>query len=338
MVRIVALIAVLAGWIAWAGPAPAATLADIKARGSIYCGVATSTPGFATRSDTGAWAGLDVDYCRALAAAIFNDVSRVTFEPLGEPDAALALTQGKVDLLSGALTWTMARDTSMGMKFAGTMFYDGLGFMVRKASGAESVRDLGHAHICIPDTGIIPENIDDYLTANNIDYVPVSLPDAGAALAAYRDGRCDVLTAQVSSLAAERSAFEDRDSHVILPEIAAKEPLGLAVRIGDDGWLNLVRWTYFALVDAEELGVTSANIDQMLGSDNPEIKRLIGVEGDFGTPLGVSKDWAYQIIKLVGNYGEIFERNVGPKTTLGLTRGLNALWKDGGLQYAPAIR
>ena len=232
----------------------------------------------------------------------------------------------------------MSRDTQLGISFVGTMFYDGQGFMVRKADGIKSALDLSGAAICLESGTTTELNAADYFAANGMDFNTVVFVDQDEVVKAYEDGRCDVYTTDSSALAAERSKFAVPDDHIILPEIISKEPLGPVVRAGDTAWFNIARWTYFALLEAEELGVSQTNVDEMLGSDNPAIKRLLGVEGDFGTPLGLTKDWAYQIIKLVGNYAETYDRNVGPATPIGLERGLNALWKDGGIQYAPPIR
>lgn len=321
-----------------AGSAHADTLADVKAKGFIQCGVAPSTPGFAAADSSNNWAGLDVDYCRAIAAAIFNDPSAVRYTPLSSTERFTALSAGEVDLLSRTTTWTMSRDTQLGIKFAGTTYYDGQGFMVHKDLGVASVKDLGGATVCIEKGTTTELNAADYFAANSLEYNPVTFEAEDETVKAFLDGRCDVFTTDSSALAGERATFPVPADFIILPEIISKEPLALVVRQGDDTWFNIVRWTYYATLEAEELGVSSANVDEMLGSDNPSIKRLLGVEGDFGTPLGLTKDWAYQIIKQVGNYSEIFEKNVGPNSPLGLPRGLNALWKDGGLQYSPPIR
>jgi general L-amino acid transport system substrate-binding protein len=262
----------------------------------------------------------------------------VRFTSLTSQERFTALSAGEIDVLSRTTTWTMSRDTQLGISFVGTMFYDGQGFMVRKADGIDSALDLSGAAICIESGTTTELNAADYFAANSMEFNTVVFVDQDEVVKAYEDGRCDVYTTDSSALAAERSKFANPDDHIILPEIISKEPLGPVVRAGDTQWFNIARWTYFALLEAEELGVTSANVDEMLGSDNPAVKRLLGVEGDFGTPLGVTKDWAYQIIKHVGNYAETYDRNVGPSTPIGLERGLNALWKDGGIQYAPPIR
>ncbi len=323
---------------ALAQTATSATLDAIKAKGYVQCGVTGGVPGFSAPDANNNWTGLEVDYCRALAAAIFNDADAVRYTPLTSQERFTALSAGEIDVLSRTTTWTMSRDTQLGISFVGTMFYDGQGFMVRKADGIASALDLSGAAICIESGTTTELNAADYFAANKLEFNTVVFVDQDEVFKAYEDGRCDVYTTDSSALAAERSKAQDPDAHVILPEIISKEPLGPVVRQGDDTFFNIARWTYFALLEAEELGVSSANVDEMLASDNPAIKRLLGVEGDFGTPVGLTKDWAYQIVKLVGNYAEIYEKHVGPNTPIGLARGLNALWMDGGIQYSPPIR
>ncbi|MGN6487210.1 MAG: amino acid ABC transporter substrate-binding protein [Devosia sp.] len=314
------------------------TLDAIKAKGYVQCGVTGGVAGFSAPDASNNWAGLEVDYCRALAAAIFNDADAVRYTPLTSQERFTALSAGEIDVLSRTTTWTMSRDTQLGISFVGTMFYDGQGFMVRKADNITSALDLSGAAVCIESGTTTELNAADYFAANNLEFNTVVFVDQDEVVKAYEDGRCDVYTTDASALASERSKFANPDDHIILPEIISKEPLGPVVRTGDSGFFNIARWTYFALLEAEELGVTQANVDDMLASDNPAIKRLLGVEGDFGTPIGLTKDWAYQIIKALGNYGEIYERHVGPNTPIGLARGLNALWRDGGIQYSPPIR
>jgi general L-amino acid transport system substrate-binding protein len=318
--------------------AQAATLDDVKAKDYVQCGVTGGVAGFSAPDANNVWSGLEVDFCRAVAAAIFNDADKVRYTPLTSQERFAALSAGEIDILSRTTTWTMSRDTDLGISFIGTMYYDGQGFMVRQADGIASALDLSGAAICIESGTTTELNAADFFAANNLEFNTVVFVDQDEVVKAYEDGRCDVYTTDASALAAERSKFAVPDDHIILPEIISKEPLGPVVRQGDDQWFKINRWVYFALLEAEELGVTQANVDEMLGSDNPAVKRLLGVEGDFGTPIGLSKDWAYQIIKLIGNYGESFERNVGVSTDIGLERGLNALWADGGLQYAAPIR
>lgn len=313
-------------------------LSDVKAKGYLQCGVTGGVPGFSAPDANNVWTGLEVDYCRALASAIFNDPEAVRYTSLTSQERFTALSAGEIDVLSRTTTWTMSRDTQLGISFVGTMYYDGQGFMVRKADGIASALDLSGAAICIESGTTTELNAADYFAANNLEFNTVVFVDQDEVVKAYEDGRCDVYTTDASALAAERSKFAVPADHIILPEIISKEPLGPVVRAGDTTWFNIARWTYYALLEAEELGVSSTNVDEMLGSDNPAIKRLLGVEGDFGTPLGLTKDWAYQIVKHVGNYAEAYDRNVGPDTAIGLARGLNALWSNGGLQYAPPIR
>jgi general L-amino acid transport system substrate-binding protein len=321
-----------------AGVAAAATLDDVKARGEVICGVSQGLPGFSNPDSAGAWSGLDVDVCKAIAAAVFNDASKVQFKPLSAKERFTALQSGEVDVLSRNTTWTMSRDTDLGLNFAGVTYYDGQGFMVRKDLGIASASELGGASVCT-NTGTTTElNVADYFRSNNLEYEVVAFEKADEVVAAYDAGRCDVFTTDASGLYAQRLKLANPADHIVLPEIISKEPLGPAVRQGDDQWLDVVKWTLFALFNAEELGVTQANVEEMKASDNPEIKRLLGTEGTFGESIGLSVDWAANAIKAVGNYGEAFDRNVGPDTPLGIARGLNALWKDGGIQYAPPVR
>ncbi len=329
-------VAALAGFGATA--AHADTLDDVTAKGYVQCGVTGGVPGFSAPDANNVWAGLEVDFCRAVAAAIFNDAEAVRYTPLTSQERFAALSAGEIDILSRTTTWTMSRDTDLGISFVGTMYYDGQAFMVREADGISSALELSGAAICIESGTTTELNAADYFAANNMEFNTVVFVDQDEVVKAYEDGRCDVYTTDGSALAAERSKFANPAEHVILPEIISKEPLGPVVRQGDDRWFKINRWAYFALLEAEELGVTSTNVDEMLGSDNPAIKRLLGVEGEFGAPIGLPNDWAYRIIKLVGNYGESFDRNVGPNTAIGLERGLNALWTDGGLQYSAPIR
>jgi len=314
------------------------TLEDVKAKGYVQCGVTGGVSGFSAPDANNNWSGIEVDYCRALSAAIFNDPDAVRYTPLTSTERFAALSSGEIDVLSRTTTWTMSRDTTLGINFAGVMFYDGQGFMVRVADGIESALDLSGAAVCIESGTTTELNAADYFSANGLEYNPIVFVDQDEVVKAYEDGRCDVYTTDSSALASERTKLADADAHVILPEIISKEPLGPSVRQGDDNWFNIARWTYFAILNAEELGVTQANVDEMLGSDNPSIKRLLGVEGDFGTPMGLDKDWAYNILKHLGNYSEMYERHVGPSTPIGLERGINALWTNGGIQYAPPVR
>lgn len=318
--------------------ANAATLDDVKVRGRLSCGVHTGLLGYAAPDSTGRWAGFDVDYCRALAAAIFGDPDAVTFTPLSASERFTALQSSAVDLLARITTWTMSRDTTLGLNFAGTNYYDGQGFLVRRADGLATAADLNGGSICV-QTGTTTElNLADFFAARGMTFNPVVFERIDEATAAYASGRCDAYTADASGLHGTRLTLADPSAHMVLPDVISKEPLSLAVRQGDDQWLDVVKWLHFALLTAEELGVTSENVDQMLSSENVNIRRLLGTEGTFGETIGLSNDWAYQAIKLVGNYGEIFDRNLGAGSNIGIDRGLNALWVDGGLQYAPPIR
>jgi general L-amino acid transport system substrate-binding protein len=321
-----------------AASASAATLDDVKAKGFVQCGVSQGLIGFSQPDDQNRWTGLDVDFCRAVAAAIFNDPEAVRFTPLTAKERFTALQSGEVDVLSRNTTWTMGRDTALGLKFAGVTYYDGQGFMVKKSLGVASAKELDGASVCT-QTGTTTElNLADYFRANGMNYEVVAMEQNAEVLAAYEAGRCDVFTTDSSGLYADRLRFANPDEHIILPEIISKEPLGPVVRQGDDQWFNVVKWTYYALLNAEELGITQANVEEQKSSTNPEIMRLVGAEGSFGEAIGLSNDWAVNIVKAVGNYGEIFNRNVGPDTPLKIERGVNNLWTNGGIQYGMPIR
>ena len=318
--------------------ASAATLDDVKAKGFVQCGVSQGLAGFSNPDAQGNWTGMDVDLCRGVASAIFGDAAKVKFTPLSAKERFTALQSGEVDVLSRNTTWTATRDTSLGLNFAGVNYYDGQGFMVRTSLGIKSALELSGASVCT-NTGTTTElNVSDYFRANKMEYELVAFEKADEVVAAYDAGRCDVYTTDQSGLYAQRTKLTNPGDHVVLPEIISKEPLGPVVRQGDDQWFNLVKWTHFAMVNAEELGITSANVGDMMGSDNPGIKRFLGTEGAFGEALGVTNDWAANIIKNVGNYAEVFDRAVGPDTPLAIARGVNDLWSRGGLQYAPPIR
>ena len=330
--------AVAAGAMAVAGFAQAATLDDVKARGYIQCGVSQGLPGFSNADDDGNWTGIDVDFCHGVAAAVFGDSSKVRFTPLSAKQRFTALSSGEIDILSRNTTWTMTRDTQLGLNFAGVNYYDGQGMMVPSSLGVTSATQLDGANICT-NTGTTTElNITDYFRANNMSFNLVAFEKADEVVAAYDAGRCDVYTTDRSGLAAQRTKLANPAAHTVLPEIISKEPLGPVVRQGDDQWFNIVRWTLNAMINAEELGVTQANVGSMMGSDNPAVKRLLGTEGNFGVELGLNNDWAANVIKAVGNYGESYDANVGPDTPLGLDRGVNALWDEGGILYAAPIR
>ncbi|MEO0542600.1 MAG: amino acid ABC transporter substrate-binding protein [Pseudomonadota bacterium] len=321
-----------------ASTASAATLDDVKAKGFIQCGVSQGLPGFSNPDADGNWSGMDVDLCKGIAAAVFGDAEAVKFTPLSAKERFTALQSGEIDILSRNTTWTMSRDTQLGLNFAGVNYYDGQGFMIRTDMDINSALELSGASICT-NTGTTTElNVADYFRANNMEYELVAFEKADEVVAAYDAGRCDVYTTDQSGLYAQRLKLTDPSAHKVLPEIISKEPLGPVVRQGDDQFFNIVKWVHNATLNAEELGVTAANAEEMKGSDNPSIKRLLGTEGEFGTALGLENDWAAKVIMAIGNYGEIFDRNVGPETPLAISRGVNALWSEGGLQYAPPIR
>ncbi len=320
-----------------ASAATAGTLDDVKKKGFVQCGVSQGLAGFSNPDAKGNWSGLDVDVCRAVAAAIFGDDKKVKFTPLSAKERFTALQSGEIDILSRNTTWTATRDTALGLNFAGVNYYDGQGFMVRKDLGISSALELNGASVCT-NTGTTTElNVADYFRENKMKYEVIAFEKADEVVQAYDAGRCDVFTTDASGLYAQRLKLKDASKHIVLPEIISKEPLGPVVRQGDDQWFNLVKWTVYAMVNAEEMGVTSANVDAKKDG-SPGEKRLLGVEGNFGKNLGVGNDWAYNIVKLVGNYAESFDRNVGPDTPLGIARGVNALWSKGGIQYAPPIR
>jgi len=319
-------------------PATAETLDVIRDRGKLICGINPDLPGFAARDQEGAWRGFDVDFCRAVAAAIFNDAGKVEFKALSNAERLTALKNSDIDLLSRNTTWTMARETALGINFAAVTYYDGQGFLVRSSLKAESALELGGKSICVQTGTTTEANLADYFRGKKLTYQLNAFPSADEALAAYNDGRCDAFTTDTSALFAERLKLAKPDEHVILPDIISKEPLSPAVRQGDDRWFKIVQWTHFVMLNAEELGVTSKTIEQAMNSDNPEIRRLVGLDGSAGTDIGLASDWAARIIRLVGNYDEVFERNVGTGSKLGIPRGINQLWTHGGIQYAPPIR
>jgi general L-amino acid transport system substrate-binding protein len=318
--------------------ASAQTLKAVKDRGSVICGVSQGIAGFSNPDDKGNWTGLDVDYCRAIAAAVFNDPSKVKFSPLSAKDRFTALQSSEVDVLARNSTWTSSRDTSLGLNFAAVNYYDGQGFMVRKALKVNSALELNGASVCT-QTGTTTElNLADYFRANNMKYEVIAFSTADETVKAYETGRCDAFTTDVSQLYAEKLKLSNANDHVVLPEIISKEPLGPVVRHGDDQWFDIVKWVHFAMINAEELGVSQKTLDEALKSPLPEIRRLVGTEGAYGEQLGLTKDWVVRIVKHVGNYGESFERNLGSGSKLGISRGINRLWTKGGIQYAPPVR
>jgi general L-amino acid transport system substrate-binding protein len=335
-VSLVVTLALAAGLTAQA--ASAQTLKTVKDRGQLSCGVSQGLPGFSTPDDKGNWTGLDVDICRAIAAAIFNDASKIKFVPLSAKDRFTALQSGEIDVLSRNTTWTLSRDTSLGANFTGVTYYDGQGFLVKKSLKVNSALELNSASVCVQTGTTTEQNLADYFKGNNMKYEVIAFGTADETVKAYESGRCDVFTSDVSQLYAERLKLANPADHVVLPEVISKEPLGPMVRHGDDQWFDIVKWTLYAMVGAEELGVNQKNVDEMAKSDKPELKRAMGTDGNLGEQLGLTKDWVIRIVKAVGNYGESFERNVGAGSKLGIARGLNQLWSKGGIQYAPPIR
>ncbi len=338
MKKIFVTLAVGAAAIVAAGAASAQTLEKVKQKGFLQCGSNTGLAGFGVPDEKGVWTGLDVDVCRAIAAAIFNDATKVKYVPLSSKDRFTALQSGEVDVLVRNSTWTMSRDTSLGLNFTGVNYYDGQGFMVRKKLNVNSALELNGASVCTQQGTTTELNLADFFRANKMKYEVVAFASSDETIKAYDAGRCDAFTTDASGLYAERLKLANPNDHVVLPEIISKEPLGPAVRHGDDQWQDVVKWVHFGMLNAEELGVTKANLDQQLKSENPEVKRLLGTEGKFGEALGLPNDWVVRIVRHVGNYGESFERNVGESSPLKIKRGLNALWNKGGLQYAPPVR
>ncbi len=311
----------------------------VKARGQLICGVSTGVAGFAVADGQGKWTGLDVDTCRAVAAALFGDSEKVKFVPTTAQQRFTALQSGEVDMLARTTTWTLTRDTALGFDFTGINYYDGQGFMVNKKLGVKSAKELNGATVCVQPGTTTELNLADYFRANKMTFKPVVIEKVEEVRAASFSGRCDVFTTDASGLYSTRAAnAPNPDDYIILPEIISKEPLGPVVRHGDNQFADIVRWALFAQLEAEEYGITSKNVDEMLKSDNPSIKRILGVTPGMGKALGVDEKWVYNIVKQVGNYGEMFDRNVGAGSPLKIARGQNALWTQGGLQYAPPIR
>ena len=319
--------------------AGAATLDDVRAKGHVQCGINTGLPGFAFKDEAGEWQGFDVDYCRALAAAVFGDASALKYTNLTGATRFEALKSGEIDVLSRNTTWTYSRDIDLALTFVGVNYYDGQGFIVNKALGVESAYDLEGASVCI-QTGTTTElNLADFFRASGMSYEPVPIENNEEARQNYLAGRCDVYTTDRSGLAATRAALDNPDDHVVLPEIISKEPLGPLVRHGDDEWADIARWTLNALILAEEYGIDSGNVNELAeGTNNPEINRMLGTEGEYGAMLRLDQNWVVNVINAVGNYAEIFDRNIGPDTAIGLSRGVNASYRDGGILYAPPFR
>jgi len=321
-----------------AQPAWSQTLKTVKDRGQLICGANGTLAGFGRPDPQGNWTGFDVDFCRAMSAAIFNDPAKVKFVPLTADNRFTALKSRQVDVLVRNTTWTMSRDTTLGIDFAAINYYDGQGFIVHKSLNVSSALELDNASVCVQEGTTTVLNLADYFNSHHMNLKAVKFVTADEAVKAYDTGRCDSYTTDSSGLYGERLRLANPSDNIVLPEIISKEPLSPAVRQGDDAWEDLVRWVHYAMLNAEEFGVTKANVDEQLKSPNPEIRRLLGVEGQFGQSMGLTNDWAYRVIKYIGNYGESFERNVGQGSPLKIARGLNALWTKGGLQYGLPIR
>ncbi|CAD5292777.1 amino-acid transporter subunit; periplasmic-binding component of ABC superfamily [Bosea sp. 62] len=314
------------------------TLERVKQRGQLLCGTSTGIAGFSIADGQGNWSGLDVDVCRALSAAIFDDPGKIRFVPLASKDRLTALQTGEIDVLPRTTTWTLSRDAGQGLNFTAVNYYDGQGFQVRAKAGIKSVKELDGASICTVQGTTNELNLADHFRVNKMKYEVVAFQGIDETVKAYESGRCDAISTDISQLVSYRLKMADAAEHVLLPEIISKEPIGPYVRQGDDEWFDIVRWTVFALINAEELGVTQGNLAEMLKSDNPEVRRLLGVEGKFGAGLGLTPDWIARIVRHVGNYGESYEHNLGSGSRINLPRGLNNLWSRGGIQFAPPVR
>lgn len=316
-----------------------ATLDAVKKKGFVQCGVSDGLPGFSYVDAQGRYLGIDVDVCRAVAAAVFGDAGKVKYSPLTAKERFTALQSGEIDVLSRNTTWTSSRDSAMGLNFTGVTYYDGQGFLVNKSLGVSSAKELDGATVCIQAGTTTELNLADYFRANNHKYTPITYDTSDESAKSLESGRCDVLTSDQSQLYAQRIKLAKPDEYVVLPEVISKEPLGPLVRQGDEEWFDIVRWTLFAMLNAEELGVDSKNVEQMAKTTkNPDVARLLGAEGEYGKDLKLPRDWVVQIVRQVGNYGEVFERNIGSGSELKIERGLNALWNQGGVQYAPPVR
>ena len=316
-----------------------ATLDKVKKQGFVQCGVSDGLPGFSVPDAKGNYQGIDVDICRGVAAAVLGDASKVKYSPLTAKERFTAIQSGEVYMLSRNTTWTSSRDAGMGLVFTGVTYYDGIGFLVNKKLGVSSAKELDGATICIQAGTTTELNVSDYFRSNGLKYTPITFDTSDESAKSLEASRCDVLTSDQSQLYAQRIKLAQPNDYVVLPEVISKEPLGPVVRKGDEEWFSIVKWTLFAMLNAEEAGVTSKNVEaEAKGSKNPDVLRLLGADGEYGKDLKLPKDWAVQIIKQVGNYGEVFDRNVGAGSELKIERGLNALWNKGGLQYAPPVR
>ena len=318
--------------------AGAATLDEVKARGTLACGVNEGLPGFAAKDEAGAWSGFDVDFCRAVAAAVLGDPAKVAYVPLSADARFEALRKGEIDVLSRNSTWTLGREAGFGITFVGVTYYDGQGFMLPRSKAIVSALELDGSTICVQSGTTTEANLADFFAANNMTYTPEVTASAAESVAAYTAGRCGVITSDISQLYALRAGLADAADQVVLPDAISKEPLGPAVRQDDPAWATLVKWVHFALLDAEELGVASDTVDAALQSKKPDVRRLVGLEGGFGAEMGIGDDWVVRIVRATGNYGEIYERNLGVDSKLGIPRGMNQLWSLGGIQYAPPVR
>ncbi len=321
-----------------ANAASADTLEKVQKSGTLNCGVSTGLAGFSNPNAKGEWEGIDVAYCQAVAAAVLGDKSKVKYVPLNAKERFTALQSGEVDVLSRNTTWTLQRDAALGLNFVGTTYYDGQGFMVKKDLGIKSATELDGASVCVQSGTTTELNLADYFRVKGMNYKPVVFDTSDQTAKGFDSGRCDVLTSDQSQLYGLRLNLKDPNSAVVLPEIISKEPLGPVVRQGDDKWFNIAKWTLFAMINGEEYGISSANADQMLKSEDPNVKRILGLDGPKGEGLGLKDDWSYQVLKQVGNYGEVFEKTVGQGSPLKVDRGVNKLWNDGGFQYAPPMR
>ena len=330
--------AMMSGSAMAASPAAGATLQKVKEAGVLKCGVSTGLPGFSSTDAKGNWEGIDVEYCRAVAAAVLKDASKVQFVPLTAKERFTALQSGEIDILSRNTTWTMQRDSALGINFVGVNYYDGQGFMVSKELGLSSAKELDGASVCIQSGTTTELNLADYFRVHGMEFKPVVFDTSDQTVKGFEAGRCDVLTSDQSQLYALRIKLADPSSAVVLPEVISKEPLGPVVAQGDDQWFNIAKWTLNVMVNAEEYGIDQANVDSMKKSTDPNVLRLLGVDGPKGQGLGLADDWSYQVLKQVGNYGDSFERTVGTGSPLKIARGLNALWNDGGIMYAPPVR
>ena len=314
------------------------TLDSVKEKGVVTCGVSTGIAGFSATDSSGEWKGIDVDMCKAVASAVLGDSTKVKYVPLTAKERFTALQSGEIDLLARSTTWTLTRDASLGLNFVGVNYYDGQGFLVNKGIGVNSAKELDGATVCIQAGTTTELNVTDYFTANKMTYKPITYDTSGQTIEGFKSGRCDVVSSDASQLYGLVLKVQDPTSVKVLPEIISKEPLGPVVRQGDDKWFNIVKWSHIAMLNGEEFGLTSKNIDSSLNTKNPDIQRFLGINGESGKMLGIDDKWAYNVIKQVGNYGESFDRNVGMGSALKIERGLNKLWNDGGIQYGAPIR